>query len=143
MHYFTRYQTHNQSLELEKQLLEKVDDRIREMEENHVSYADRQAFPEACRVLQQCRQTLKYTYAFAYYLERNNDAEIFEQNQADLERATEVLSGFLENEFEVGQDIPRKLKDTLRYCDHRRAILIQHCKDGYRDNTWKGLDRQD
>lgn len=140
MHYFTRYQTHNQSLELEKQLLEKVHDRVREMEENLMSYSDRQAFFEACRVLQQCRRTLKYTYPFAYYLTKNSQAQIFEDNQADLERATEVLSGFLENEFEVGQNIPQKVMDKYRYCDQRRRNLLKHCKEGYRDRCWEGLD---
>lgn len=140
MHYFTRYQTHNQSLELEKQLLEKVDDRIRELEENRMSYTDRQAFPEACRILQRCRRTLKFTYAFAYYLERTSEAEIFEQNQAALEKETELLSGFFENEFEAGMGIPQKLMDKSRLCEQRRAILVQHCKDGYANNTWKGLD---
>ena len=143
MHYFTRYQTHNQSLELEKQLLEKVDDRIRELEENRMSYTDRQAFPEACRILQRCRRTLKYTYAFAYYLERNSEAEIFEQNQAALERETESLSGFFENEFEPGKGIPQKLMDKSRLCEQRRVILVQHCKDGYAHSTWKGLDKQE
>ena len=143
MHYFTRYQTHNQSLELEKQLLEKVDDRIRELEEHRMTYTDKNAFLEAFRILQRCRRTLKYTYAFAYYLERNSEADIFEQNQAALERETELLSGFLENEFEAGKGIPQKLMDKSRTCERYRVNLVQHCKDGYRQNTWKGLETED
>lgn len=41
-----------------------------------------------------------FTYAFAYYLERDNQAFIFEDNQRDLEMATEQLSEFLERDLE-------------------------------------------
>lgn len=50
-------------------------------------------------VLCQCRQTLMYTYAFAYYLLKNNHTLIFEDNQRDLEMATETLSEYLERDI--------------------------------------------
>lgn len=40
-----------------------------------------------------------YTYVFAYYLAKNNQSEIFEGNQGDLEKATEVLSEYLERDI--------------------------------------------
>ncbi len=141
MHYFTRYQTHNQSLELEGKLLDQVERRIKEMQAESMSYTEQQSIQKAFEVLQQCRRTLKYTYPFAYYLQRNNQSEIFEQNQADLERATETLSGFLEQEINAEQNIAIKLMDKTRYCDQRRQILLDHCKDGYREHYWEGLDR--
>ena len=51
----------------------------------------------AVDVLSDCRKFLMNTYVFAYYLDKNNQSEIFEQNQTDLETATEKLSG---NPFE-------------------------------------------
>ena len=36
-----------------------------------------------------------HTYVFAFYLAKNNEAEIFESNQRDLEMATETLSGYV------------------------------------------------
>lgn len=39
-----------------------------------------------------------YTYVFAYYLTRTNEANIFEDNQSDLQRATEELSFLLESD---------------------------------------------
>lgn len=39
-----------------------------------------------------------YTYAFAYYLRKNNHTLIFEDNQRDLEMATETLSEYLERD---------------------------------------------
>ncbi|CAF1091786.1 unnamed protein product [Rotaria sordida] len=146
MHYFTRYQAHNQSLELESKLLDKVEQRKKEMEADSMPYADRQSIQKAFDVLQQCRRTLKYTYPFAYYLERTNQSEIFEQNQADLERATEIVSDILEHEIDVNQDmdvkhkIVLKLMDITYYCDQRRKILLDHCKDGYSQHEWRGLD---
>ncbi|CAF3142256.1 unnamed protein product [Rotaria sp. Silwood2] len=146
MHYFTRYQTHHQSLELESKLLDQVEQRKKEMEAESMSYADRQSIQKAFEVLQKCRRTLKYTYAFAYYLERSNQSEIFEQNQADLERATEIVSEILEHEIDINQDTDAKRKtvlklmDTTHYCDQRRKVLLQHCKDGYSQHEWRGLD---
>ncbi len=40
-----------------------------------------------------------YTYAFAYYLLKNNHTLIFEDNQRDLEMATETLSEYLERDI--------------------------------------------
>jgi len=140
MHYFTRYQTHNQSLELEDKYLHQIEQRINEMRAESMSFTEQQAIYKAFDVLQQCRRTLTYTYAFAYYLYRNNQAEVFEQNQADLERATEALSGFLEQEIDAEQNIALKLMDKTRYCDQRRKILLDHCKEGYSEHYWGGLD---
>ncbi|CAF1037885.1 unnamed protein product [Rotaria sp. Silwood1] len=146
MHYFTRYQAHHQSLELENKLLEQVEQRKKEMEAESMSYADRQSIQKAFEILQQCRCTLKYTYPFAYYLERNNQSLIFEDNQADLERATEKVSDILEHEIDVTVDIDTKRKivlklmDITQYCDQRRKVLLKHCKDGYSQHEWHGLD---
>jgi ariadne-1 len=140
MHYFTRYQVHNQSLELEQKHLSLVEQRISEMQAESMSFTEQQAIYRAFNVLQQCRRTLKYTYAFAFYLYRNNQAEVFEQNQADLERATEALSGFLEQEIDAEQNISLKLMDKTRYCDQRRKTLLDHCKEGYNEHYWGGLE---
>ncbi len=140
MHYFTRYQTHNQSLELEQKLLTQVEQRISEMQAESMSFTEQQAIYRAFAVLQQCRRTLKYTYAFAFYLYRNNQAEVFEQNQADLERATEALSGYLEREIDAEQNTSVQLMDKTRYCEQRRKILLRHCKEGYSEHYWGGLN---
>lgn len=68
-------------------------------------------------ILCQCRQTLMYTYVFAYYLRKNNQSVIFEDNQRDLESATEKLSEFLEREitWQNLADIKQKVQDKYRY----------------------------
>lgn len=140
MHYFTRYQAHHQSLEFEDKLRTKVDERKREMQAGLMSYTDQQSIGKAFEVLQQCRRVLKYTYPFAFYLERNNQSEIFENNQADLERATEVLSGYLENEINADRDFAVNLMNKTSYCNQRRQILLNHCKEGYANNYWSVSD---
>lgn len=68
---------------------------------------------KAVDILCQCRQTLMYTHAFAYYLEKNNQSIIFETNQSDLEMATEKLSEYLEREMTSEEllDIKQKVID--------------------------------
>lgn len=54
---------------------------------------------EAIKVLHVSRRTLTYTFIFAYFLKKNNQVEIFEDNQSDLEAGVERLSGYLEQEL--------------------------------------------
>ena len=117
-----------------------VEQRRLEMVAGSMSLSEQSALDRAYTVLKQCRRTLKYTYAFAYYLYRNNQALVFEQNQADLEQATEALSGFLEREIGTVENISVKLMDKTRYCDQRRTALLDHCKEGYSEHYWAGLD---
>ncbi|CAF0946239.1 unnamed protein product [Adineta ricciae] len=140
MHYYTRYQTHNQSLEFEEKLSDQAEQRVQEMQAEGMTYTQQQSVQKVFTVLQQCRRTLKYTYPFAYYLERSNQSEIFEQNQADLERATEILSEFLEKEITADPSAIVALMNKTSYCDQRRKILLDHCKDGYSKYYWEGLD---
>lgn len=57
-----------------------------------------------------------YTYVFAYYLRKNNQSVIFEDNQRDLESATEKLSEFLEREitWQNLADVKQKVQDKYR-----------------------------
>ena len=58
-----------------------------------------------------------YTYAFAYYLKKNNQSAIFEDNQRDLETATEQLSEYLERDIDGENlaDIKQKVQDKHRW----------------------------
>ena len=140
MHYFTRYAVHQQSLDLEDKLSAAEAERKQQMQVDGRTFTEQKAFDKAMDVLKQCRYTLKYTYAFAFYLYRNNQAEVFEQNQADLERATEALSGFLEQEVDPDKSISLQLMDKATYCTQRRQTLLDHCKEGYQEHYWGGLD---
>ena len=64
---------------------------------------------------------------------------IFEQNQADLEHATEELSGYLERDTSQTTnltEIKQKVQDKYRYCNTRRKVLLDHVAEGYEDDYW-------
>lgn len=57
-----------------------------------------------------------YTYVFAFYVRKNNQSVIFEDNQKDLEGTTERLSEYLERDItgENLADIKQKVQDKYR-----------------------------
>jgi hypothetical protein len=87
---------------------------MEQMQAMSMSWIEVQFLRKAVDVLSSCRRTLMYTYAFAFYLQRDNEvsslhacgmsvffqAAIFEANQGDLEQATEQLSEFLERDID-------------------------------------------
>ena len=55
-----------------------VHDKMKELQQLGMSWVEVQFMKKAVDVLCQCRQTLMYTYVFAYYLKKNNHMLIFE-----------------------------------------------------------------
>ncbi|PIC53269.1 hypothetical protein B9Z55_003047 [Caenorhabditis nigoni] len=137
--YFSRYQTHKHSLSLEKKLIEKMNKKIEEAQEYAMSWNDAQFLRDAVDSLSKSRRTMMYTYVFAFYLKRNNHAEIFETNQRDLEMATEQLSGYLEQDMdeEDPKTLKQKVQDKCRYIEHRRKVLMNHCSEGNEQEIWE------
>ena len=82
-----------------------------------------------------------FTYIFGYYASRSNEKEIFEDNQTDLENATERLSAYLEGDENLSEetklDFRQKVLDCAKYCDQRRRVLLEHVSDGDEQGTWK------
>lgn len=115
--YCNRYLNHMQSLKFENNLYASIKLKMEEMQQHNMSWIEVQFLKKAVDVLCQCRQTLMYTYVFAYYLCKNNQSVIFEDNQKDLESATETLSEYLEREItsESLHDIKQKVQDKYRY----------------------------
>ena len=104
MFYHDRYMNHLKSLELENKLYEKVQATMEKLQtEFQMSWVEVQFLKEAVNTLGECRQTLMYSYVFAFYLEQSVEKEIFEANQKDLENATETLSGYLERDMDEGE----------------------------------------
>ncbi|KAG0411094.1 hypothetical protein HPB47_011781 [Ixodes persulcatus] len=131
--YCNRYLNHMQSLKFEHKLYAAVKEKMEEMQQHNMSWIEVQFLKKAVDVLCQCRQTLMYTYVFAYYLRKNNQSVIFEDNQRDLESATEKLSEYLERDItqENLLDIKQKVQDKYRYCESRRRVLLEHVHEGY------------
>ena len=55
-----------------------------EMMRHNMSWIEVQFLSKAVDILSECRRTLMFTYAFAYYLQKNNESEIFEVNWISL-----------------------------------------------------------
>lgn len=138
LHYCNRYMNHMQSLRFENKLYASIKEKMEEMQQHNMSWIEVQFLKKAVDVLCQCRQTLMYTYVFAYYLVKNNQSILFEDNQKDLESATETLSEYLERDITTDNigEIKQKVQDKYRYCDTRRKVLLQHVQEGYDKDWW-------
>jgi len=136
--YCNRYMNHMQSLKFEHKLYASVKDKMEEMQQHNMSWIEVQFLKKAVDILCLCRQTLMYTYVFAFYLSKTNDSAIFEDNQKDLESATEKLSEYLERDItsENLVDIKQKVQDKYRYCESRRQVLLDHVHEGYEKDIW-------
>lgn len=137
--YCNRYMNHMQSLKFENKLYASVRLKMEEMQQHSMSWIEVQFLKVAVDVLCSCRQTLMYTYVFAFYLSKNNQSIIFEENQKDLEHATEQLSEYLERDItsELLVDIKQKVQDKYRYCESRRKVLLDHVHEGYEKEQWE------
>jgi len=140
--YCNRYMNHLQSLKFENKLYSMAKEKMEEMQQHNMSWIETQFLKKAVDILCECRRTLMYTYVFAYYLRKNNQCEIFEENQKDLETATETLSEYLERDISAANlvDIKQKVQDKSRYCDNRRKVLLAHVHEGYEKEWWLYTD---
>lgn len=125
LHYYNRYANHEQSAKLDKDLYLKTERKMVNLQSaSGLSWIEVQFLDTASQALQQCRQTLKWTYAFAFYLARNNQTEIFEDNQRDLEMAVENLSEMFEKPTAELAGLKVDILDKTAYCTRRRVILL-------------------
>ncbi|XP_065175109.1 E3 ubiquitin-protein ligase ARIH1-like [Sycon ciliatum] len=133
-----RYLNHLRSENLEKKLYTAVKQKMDEVQNSGLPWIDSQFLVQAVDVLSRCRAVLKYSYVFAYYLEKNNQAQIFLDNQKDFEMATEALSGFLERDI-TGTNlamIKSSVQDKSQYCRLRCTKLLDHVNEGYEKDWW-------
>ena len=133
LHYYNRYANHEQSAKLDKDLYLKTEKKMVGLQTTSgMSWIEVQFLETASQALQQCRQTLKWTYAFAFYLARNNLTEIFEDNQKDLEMAVESLSEMFEKPVSELKDLKVSILDKTAYCVNRRVILLSDTAENLR-----------
>ncbi|XP_013390777.1 E3 ubiquitin-protein ligase arih1 [Lingula anatina] len=142
--YCNRYMNHMQSLKFEHKLYSMVRQKMEEMQQHNMSWIEVQFLKKAVDILCLCRQTLMFTYVFAFYLKRNNQSIIFEDNQKDLENATEQLSEYLERDItsDIIVDVKQKVQDKTRYCESRCKVLLDHVHEGYEKDLWEYQDEK-
>jgi ariadne-1 len=115
LHYYTRYDNHAKSKKLEAKVLDGIKakmDELMQADAKNPSWIDNVYLEESSRALFECRDILKNTYVFGFYLFEPNDtagvprfADVgsqaaaksqFEFHQEGLESTTERLSHMLE-----------------------------------------------
>ena len=135
LHYYNRYANHEQSAKLDKDLYLKTEKKMTNLQTaSGMSWIEVQFLETASQALQHCRQILKWTYAFAFYLQRNNLTEIFEDNQKDLEMAVESLSEMFEKPTADLADLKVDMMDKTAYCNKRRAILLSDTAESLKNS---------
>lgn len=141
--YSNRFKNHLESLKFEDKLATSVDATIDAfIDRAFLTQSESPAIKDAVQVLTRCRRTLAYTYVFAFALQKNNECHIFEDNQRDLEMATENLSELMERRFNLDckeKNIKVEILNRSQYCESRRRILMKHVKEGEILCTWEFL----
>lgn len=137
LHYYNRYANHDHSAKLDKGLYVQTEKKMSTLQSTSgMSWIEVQYLHTASTVLQECRQTLKWTYAFAFYLQRNNNTYIFEDNQKDLEMAVEQLSELFEKPPDQLAKSKKDMMDRTAYVNNRRRILLEDTAQGLKSERW-------
>lgn len=145
VHYYNRQKNHEESINLEHKLRATVKEKAQELMKRDMSWVEVEFLHIAVDVLRKSRKCLMFSYVFAFYLKKSNCAEIFEDNQGDLEGATEDLSMYLERKLPSSADdvgeVKRRVQDKARYCKERSKRLIEHVFEGYSNDSWQYTDK--
>lgn len=109
--YYHRFMNHWQSLRLDKKTRARAELKMSQYAElsNGSLWSDFSFIGEAVEKLLKCRQTLKWTYVFAWKMEEDSPGRaLFCYLQENLEIKTELLSGLLE------RSIADMMKESVR-----------------------------
>eukprot|EP01084_Bolivina_argentea_P097605 175455_1 len=103
VHYFNRFHNHAASrqflLESSHKVLRKIKSHLNTNAKDGKSWIDVEFLKNAHDEIFFCRQILKYTYVYAYYLKMGNEKDLFEFLQQDLEKNCEILHELCEQNW--------------------------------------------
>ncbi|VDK75381.1 unnamed protein product [Litomosoides sigmodontis] len=123
LHYYERYENHHKSLKLEEDLrnciMKKIDEKVNGHEG---TWIDWQYLHRAATLLTKCRYTLQYTYPYAYYMENGPRKQLFEYQQAQLEKEIEELSWKVERAESTERG---DLETQMHVAECKRRTLLQ------------------
>ncbi len=105
---------------------------------SNLSWIEVQFLKNAVDIVVECRMTLKWTYAFAFYLKKDNFSLLFEDNQRDLEMAVEQLCELLENPLETTDlvQLKKNVLDKSVYVASRREVVLKDTAKGLIEKRW-------
>ncbi|KAJ2037297.1 hypothetical protein H4S03_003071, partial [Coemansia sp. S3946] len=137
------YNNHEQSAKFVLNLLEATEKNMEQLQrEMTLAWIDVVFLKNAVEVLTDCRAALKWTYVLAYYMVSDNQKVLFENNQSDLEMATEQLNELVEDPSSLTGigDIKRKVLDMTHYVKARLDTLLTDTYQGLQEGRWKYED---
>ncbi|OCH90674.1 hypothetical protein OBBRIDRAFT_776647 [Obba rivulosa] len=138
--YFDRFNNHELSTRLDKELCERAAEKMDEiLKTQQMSWIEAKFMENAVDELTKCRATLKWTYAMAYFLVPGNQKHIFEDIQADLEKAVEELSQLLEEpvEEDTVKILRQRMMDKTVYVRARHEVVLHDTADGLAEGRWE------
>ncbi|XP_044581324.1 E3 ubiquitin-protein ligase ariadne-1-like [Cotesia glomerata] len=141
--YRMRFIRHLNSLEQERNLMMDVQNKWQSLQMSWIEVFFLQVvMTKAVNVLRQTRETLMYSYVFAYFAEKSNQKTILEFNMQDMENATDSLSHFLEMHIDNAEVdlIIRKIQNKTLYCDQLCKVLQDHVNEGYDKGWWTHVE---
>ncbi|KAL9539550.1 hypothetical protein PS6_011162 [Mucor atramentarius] len=137
--YWTRYTNHQNSSKLDQALYQKTESAMLQVQTtSDLTWIEVQFLKRAVDMIVQSRNTLKWSYVIAYYMEKTNQKTIFEDNQRDLELATEQLSELLETpvQSENIADLRKRVLNKSVYVGQRQDTLIKDTAKGLYEGRW-------
>lgn len=141
LHYFNRWANHEQSAKLDVEFYKTTEKKMEQMQASaNLSWIEVQFAKQAVDIVTSARITLKWSYCMAFYLAKNNQTELYEDNQRDLERAVENLGYLLEQNFgDVGAiaKLRQDITNQAAYVQKRHDILLDDTLQGYLDRRWE------
>lgn len=97
IHYFDRYINHDRARKIALRQLPEIQENLETLQGVRGYKLSEVSFiREAAEQVIRCRQVLKWTYVYAYYLENDIERNFFEFLQEHLEKNTEHLHGLVE-----------------------------------------------
>jgi len=97
MFYFERFNNHDKAEKHARGLKSVIENKIVMLNQiKHFPLAELEFLREAVDEVIKCRQVLKYTYVYGYYLKSMKAKNLFEFMQQDLEKNTEYLHELIE-----------------------------------------------
>jgi ariadne-1 len=127
VHFMTRYNVHEQSLQLEGKLTSIAQKLMKELSEKGMSWIDVQFIEASTKTLTETRRMLKFSYIYGYYLPSHVNREIFEYLQSDLESGVERLSALLEA---TGEKDRFAIINATEYVKQRQKNILSGLLEG-------------
>ncbi|KAI9216388.1 hypothetical protein BC828DRAFT_393664 [Blastocladiella britannica] len=143
LHYYNRYANNEQSAKLSLEHMNKTEQRMTQMQEStSLSWIEVQFLRSAVETSVKCRNVLKWSFAFAYYMKQeNNQTALFEANQTSLQMAVEDLSGHCESEDLMDPaklpELRKKIINTAVFVEQRSEVMLKDTAMGLREKRWE------